>query len=115
MKQYLSARAAIVVVLGLIALVATLPVRAQSYPSRTVQLVVANPAGGAGDIMAKAISEPLAKALGQLVSVEYRAGASGALGARSVARAMPDGSTLLVGQTTEIVNWSPKNGRHEVC
>jgi tripartite-type tricarboxylate transporter receptor subunit TctC len=64
---------------------------------------VANPAGGAGDIVAKAISDKLAAALGQRVIVDYRAGASGAIGARSVTRATPDGYTLLVGQTTEIV------------
>src|SRR5438034_10835346 len=88
---------------GLVVLVTALPVWAQSYPSRPVQLVVANPAGGAGDIIAKAISDRLAKALGQPVTVEYRSGASGAVGAASVARATADGYTLLVGQTTEIV------------
>jgi tripartite-type tricarboxylate transporter receptor subunit TctC len=81
----------------------TLPGRAQNYPSGPVVLVVGNPAGGAGDIVAGAISEKLAKALGQPVSIEYRPGASGGLGAGSVTRAGPDGRTLLLGQTTEIV------------
>jgi tripartite-type tricarboxylate transporter receptor subunit TctC len=80
-----------------------LPGRAQNYPTGPVALVVGNPAGGAGDIIAGAIAEDLAKALGQPVSIEYRPGASGALGAGSVARAAPDGRTLLLGQTTEIV------------
>ena len=81
----------------------TLPGWAQNYPSGPVVLVVGNPAGGAGDIVAGAISERLAKALGQPVNIEYRPGASGGLGAGSVTRAAPDGRTLLLGQTTEIV------------
>ncbi len=103
MKTHPIARATTVAAAAFVAFVSPLPVCAQSYPSRAVHLVVANPAGGAGDIVAKAISDMLAKALGHSVIVEYRAGASGAVGARSVARAAPDGYTLLVGQTTEIV------------
>jgi len=103
MKNNLSARAATATAVAFLALIAALPVPAQGFPDRAVHLVVANPAGGAGDIIAKAIVDRLAKALGQPVTVEYRAGASGAMGARSVARATPDGYTLLVGQTTEIV------------
>jgi tripartite-type tricarboxylate transporter receptor subunit TctC len=67
-----------------------------------VQLVVAYPPGGLGDIVAHALSEGLASALGQPVTVENRPGASGAVGAQSVARAAPDGRTLLVGQTAEV-------------
>ena len=81
----------------------TVPGRAQNYPNGPVALVIGNPAGGAGDIVAGAISERLAKALGQPVNIEYRPGASGGLGAGSVARAAPDGRTLLLGQTTEVV------------
>src|SRR5215831_4642157 len=81
----------------------TLPGYALNYPNGPVALVVGNPAGGAGDIVAGAISEKLAKALGQPVNIEYRPGASGGLGAGSVTRAPPDGRTLLLGQTTEIV------------
>jgi tripartite-type tricarboxylate transporter receptor subunit TctC len=81
----------------------TTPGRAQDYSIGPIALVVGNPAGGAGDIVASAISEKLAQALGQPVKIEYRPGASGALGARSVAHAGPDGRTLLLGQTTEIV------------
>jgi len=81
----------------------TVPGRAQNYPNGPVALVIGNPAGGAGDIVAGAISERLAKALGQPVNIEYRPGASGGLGAGSVTRAPPNGRTLLLGQTTEIV------------
>jgi len=75
---------------------------AQGYPSRPVQLVVAYPPGGTGDLIARPLADALGGALGQPVEVENRAGASGAEGARSVAQAAPDGYTLLFGQTAEI-------------
>lgn len=76
---------------------------AQTYPSRTVTLVVAYSPGGTGDVVARLIATKLGPALGQNVVVENRAGASGAIGAQSVARSAPDGHTILVGQTAEIV------------
>src|SRR5215207_8521621 len=79
-----------------------LPVSAQTYPSRNVHLVVAYAPGGTGDVVARLIANKLSGALGQSVVVENRAGASGAIGAQSVAGAAPDGHMLLVGQTAEI-------------
>src|SRR6478609_1321962 len=84
-------------------LAASAPGRAQSYPSRAVQLVVGYAQGGTGDIIARAIADKLAQALGQPVTIENRPGASGAVAAQSVARATPDGYTLLIGQPAEIV------------
>ena len=75
---------------------------AQEYPNHPIQLVVAYPPGGTGDIIAHLLAERLRSALGQPVRVENRPGAGGGEGARSVVRATPDGYTLLLGQTAEI-------------
>ncbi len=68
---------------------------AQTFPSRAIQMLVPYPAGGTTDVMARALQEPLQKALGQTVIVENKSGASGVLAAREVARAKPDGHSLL--------------------
>jgi tripartite-type tricarboxylate transporter receptor subunit TctC len=68
---------------------------ADPYPTRTIRWVVPWPAGGVADTQARIIAEQLGKALGQQVMVDNRAGASGVLGADIVAKAKPDGYTLL--------------------
>ena len=71
---------------------------------RTITLVVSYPAGGGADLMARLIAGPLAQALGQNVVVENKPGASGQLAAGQVARATPDGSTLLLDASSFAVN-----------
>ena len=81
---------------------AALPASAQTFPSRTIHIVVAYAPGGTGDIVARLISVPLGEALGQNIVIENRAGATGAIGTQAVVSSPPDGHTLLMGQTGEI-------------
>ncbi len=78
--------------------------QADSYPSRPIKLLVGASAGGTTDTMARAIAQPLSKSLGQPVLVENRPGAGGNLAAETVAKAAPDGYTLLVSFTSHTIN-----------
>ena len=78
---------------------------AQSYPSRPITFIVPFGAGGGTDIIARAVSEDLSRALKQPIVVEPRPGANGAIGSALVARAAPDGYTLLfTAQSTYSLN-----------
>jgi tripartite-type tricarboxylate transporter receptor subunit TctC len=78
---------------------------AQSYPSRPVTMVVPFAAGGPVDVVARVLSEPMRKSLGQPVIVDYTTGAGGSLGVGRVARAAPDGYTISIGHWgTHVVN-----------
>jgi tripartite-type tricarboxylate transporter receptor subunit TctC len=80
---------------------------AQSYPAKPVRMVVAFPAGGIADLYARIISTRVAEAWGQAVVVENRTGAGGNIAAEYVARAAPDGYTLVMGNIgTHAVNVS---------
>lgn len=70
--------------------------QAQNYPNRPVRLVVPFPAGGIADVVARVVGQKLGEALGQQAVIDNRAGASGTLGADAVAKATPDGYTLLL-------------------
>src|SRR4051794_16347704 len=72
----------------------------QSYPSRPVQLIVPVPPGGAADFIARTVSAKLADALGQPVVINNQGGAGGTIASRGVAKAEPDGYTLLLNSIT---------------
>src|SRR3954471_14430792 len=73
--------------------------RAADFPTRTITLVVPYPAGGGVDAMARVVAQKLSDAFGKSVVVDNRGGAGGTIGTRAVARAAPDGYTLLLGHT----------------
>ena len=73
---------------------------AQDYPNRTVTLVVPYPAGGGLDALARMLGQKLAERLGKPVVIENRTGAGTVIGAASVAKAAPDGYTIMLGTST---------------
>ncbi len=100
LNRYLSLTLAIV-----IGWMMSTPVLAQSYPSRTVTLVVPFPPGGGTDTGARIIAEQLSKRWGQTVVIDNKGGAAGQIGADLVAKAKADGYTLLLGNIgTQAIN-----------
>lgn len=83
---------------------AAAPAAAQEFPERPIHLIVPSAPGGPTDLPARLVAQILPR-LGQPAVVENRAGAGGALGARAVANATPDGYTLLVGNTSVFAVW----------
>lgn len=75
---------------------ATGPLWAQAYPARPISLVVPFPPGGVADIVARPVAEALSRELGQPVVIENKPGAGGGIGMGAVAKAKPDGYTLLM-------------------
>src|SRR5437764_1205800 len=94
-------RAAIAVVLAATAgvLGASAPSHAQPWPSRPVTIVVPFAAGGGNDVLARLLAQRMSAALGAPFVIDNRPGAAGTLGARAVAKAAPDGYTLMVGHS----------------
>jgi tripartite-type tricarboxylate transporter receptor subunit TctC len=76
---------------------------AQAYPSRPVKLAVGFAPGGAADFVARVLAEPLSKALGQPIVVENKPGAGSSIAAESVAKAAPDGYTVLIASPSSIL------------
>ena len=92
MHAYRIALAIIAIVIASVAL----PAAAQTFPNRTIRLIVPFPPGGLNDTAARLIQPALEKSLGQTVIVDNRPAASGIVGTEAVAKAEPDGHTLLM-------------------
>lgn len=83
----------------------TVPAAAQTYPSKTVRMVVSFAPGGVGDFLARTLQQRLQDKYGHAFIVDNKAGASGTVGAAEVARAAPDGHTILV--TNQLIVQAP--------
>jgi tripartite-type tricarboxylate transporter receptor subunit TctC len=91
MKQFIAFASALAVLVG-----ATQAAQAQGYPSRPVTMVLGFAPGGPSDVMARVFSRKLEQVLGQPIVIENRTGAGGNIAGESVARAAPDGYTILL-------------------
>ncbi|MCE9639013.1 MAG: tripartite tricarboxylate transporter substrate binding protein [Betaproteobacteria bacterium] len=85
-------------------LAAALPLCAQTYPTRPVRIVVPFSPGGATDVPGRIVAQRLSEAFGQQVIIDNRPGAGSMLGADAVAKAPPDGYTLLLTATTHVIS-----------
>ena len=90
--------------LGFLALVLFTVAHAHEYPAKPVRVVVPFPPGGSTDLIARSIMPTLGDFLGQQVVIDYKGGAAGSIGTAEVARAAPDGYTLLIVWDTHAVN-----------
>ncbi|HSD53340.1 MAG TPA: tripartite tricarboxylate transporter substrate binding protein [Burkholderiales bacterium] len=92
-----------VVLAALAAAVAALPAQSQQYPNRPITMIVPFPPGGIADITGRPLAVSMSKALGQPVVVENKAGAGGAVGHAYVAKAKPDGYTIMTALSSIVV------------
>jgi tripartite-type tricarboxylate transporter receptor subunit TctC len=98
-RTHLSACAGLVAS-GLVAMLITLPVQAQTWPSRTVRMIIPFPPGGTLDTVGRLLAQKLSDQMGQPFVVENRPGGNGIIGSDLVAKAVPDGYTLLFNAST---------------
>jgi tripartite-type tricarboxylate transporter receptor subunit TctC len=92
------------VLAGAVAALAPALGAAQAYPAKPVRVVIPWPPGGSNDIVGRIVAQKLSEAMGQQFVVDNRGGASGVLGAEFVAKAPPDGYTVMVHSTTHVGN-----------
>lgn len=106
MTHLLRRRALVQIALASLAVCAMAPkaMAQAAYPSKPITLVVTYPPGGGADAMARLIGPRMAEALGQPIAIENRPGASGQIGAAAVAKAAPDGYTLMLDASSFAVN-----------
>lgn len=84
-------------------LAVSMPVVAQNFPAHPITMIVGYPPGGSNDIVARIVAPALGEALGTTIVVENKAGASGMIGAGHVAKAKPDGYTVLLSSVSPVV------------
>ena len=101
--MYKNIRFAVVAASALMA-AAPLSALAQTYPAKTVRVVIPWPAGGSNDVVGRLVMQKLSESLGQQFIIDNRGGASGSIGADVVAKAAPDGYTIMVHSTTHVGN-----------
>ena len=89
---------------GFVLLLSAVWAHAQSYPNRSVRVIVPYPAGGTVDAVARVVAQRLSEQMGQPFIVDNRAGANGVIGSDAVAKAPADGYTLLVQASTFVTN-----------
>ena len=102
-RIFSAATVAIVATLGF-ALVTSIAQTAWAQASRTIRVVVTVPAGGAIDALVRILADEIARTSGQTIVIDSRPGAGGAIAAEAVARAAPDGNSLLVNSTGLLIN-----------
>jgi tripartite-type tricarboxylate transporter receptor subunit TctC len=110
MKRTILLASAVAVAACAIGVAAAGDALAQTYPDRPIRMVVPFAAGGGSDSVGRAIAQRLSETLGQQVVVENRPGAGGSIGAGQVAKAAPDGYTLLLASTSELVQYPNVSG-----
>jgi len=77
---------------------------AQAYPNKIVRVLIPWPPGGSNDVVGRIVAQKLTESMGQQFVVDNRGGASGSIGADVVAKAAPDGYTIMVHSTTHVGN-----------
>jgi tripartite-type tricarboxylate transporter receptor subunit TctC len=102
-------RAFLAALVGLTELLQAGGALAQSYPTKPIRMIVPFPAGGGSDTMGRILGQKLGERLGQQIVVENRPGAGGSIGADLAAKAPPDGYTILLGSTSELVQYPNVN------
>jgi tripartite-type tricarboxylate transporter receptor subunit TctC len=91
-------------ILGTNAALAPMTGWSQSYPSRSIKVIIPFPPGGPTDVLGRIVAQKLGERLGQTVVVDNKPGASGMIGADMVAKSSPDGYTLLVNASLHVIN-----------